>query len=192
VAHAYVKTTDTTRNITDTIEHNPLREADSHSAGITFLASLWNTNAHHKVRKQYGPNSHSHCISLRSTLTSSHVPTVQTRRDSICVFTSCIHRNDSPHLAFVTLYSYKFSTRFWNRDSCMSIPASTFNNKHYNISFSLQPSPVKVRLSLWTSWRHIGGVQVEFQSLLTSTLDRVCGQLHAPAVYPRRSAPGTH
>jgi hypothetical protein len=73
VAHAYVKFTDTTRTITNTTEQSPSPEVGSHSAGVTFSASLWSINARQRAHMQYGPSSHSHRISLQSTLTPSCV-----------------------------------------------------------------------------------------------------------------------
>ena len=100
---------------------------------------------------------------------------------------SCIQLTDYPHLAFVTMHSYKHSTNFRNNDS---IPPSTFNNKFCSISFSLQHSHVQVKLSLCTPWMNMKG-RWTVPSIANSTLDRVSGQLHNPAAYPRGSSPVT-
>jgi hypothetical protein len=47
-------------------------------------------------------------------------------------------------------------------------------------------------LSLYKTWRHTEGVNVEFHSLLITGLDGVSGQLHSPAaLVPERFAPLT-
>lgn len=132
------------RTITNTTQQSPSPEAGSHSAGITFSASSWNINTHQKAHKQYGPSSHLHRISSRSTFTPSGVPTVQILRDSICNLISCTQLTDFPHLVFFIMHSYKLSTNYRNNHS---IPPSTFNNKFLSISFSLHPSHVRVKQS---------------------------------------------
>jgi hypothetical protein len=50
-------------------------------------------------------------------------------------------------------------------------------------------SKVKVKLSLSTSWRHIGGVEVQLHSFLTSAWMWVSGELNALVVLPRKESP---
>jgi hypothetical protein len=51
----------------------------------------------------------------------------------------------------------------------------------------------KVKLSRYTPWRRMGVRRYSSYSYLTSALDGVSGQHHAPAaLYPRGKNPGTH